>query len=498
MSEATGSSAWKEGLDTFSISLAGSVIQVQRAANDFSTGNGQLLKAEDGRLFIDVLGDGTSLVAIVSDYGGTPPTFDSASSWSDSYSSGSWSQESIAVEQLSDGSFKLAVKNTNTYDGNTTTDWVVYNISNSGVLDWNASYGGITKFEEDFNQDLNDDGVIGVTTLISVDSDSTGARLKRDPDNGLYIDVNNDGTNIIAIENEYGGSPTFDSSSSWSDPYSSGSWSQESIAVEQQPDGSFKLAIKDTNINNGATDINWSVYSISSAGVLDWSGTWGGISKHEADFNQDLNGDGGIGLTAALKSVETDTTGARLKRDTENGLYIDVNNDGTNVIAIEDNYGGTPTFDNSNSWSDGSYTSSYSQESVAVEQQSDGSFKLAVKDTNTYNGTTDINWSVYSISSAGVLDWSSTWGGISKREADFNQDLNGDGGIGLTAALQSVETDTTGARLKRDTENGLYIDVNNDGTNVIAIEDNHGGTPTFDNSNSWSDGSYTSSYRRSQ
>ena len=172
MSGVTGSSAWKEGFDIFSITLAGSVIQVQRAVNDFSTSNGQLLKAEDGRLFIDVLGDGTSLVAIVSDYGGTPPTFDSTSSWSDSYSPGSWSQESIAVEQLSDGSLKLAIKNTNTYDGNTTTDWVVYNISNSVILDWNASDGGITKFEEDFNQDLNDDGVIGVGgALISVDSD---------------------------------------------------------------------------------------------------------------------------------------------------------------------------------------------------------------------------------------------------------------------------------------------------------------------------------------
>ena len=59
-----------------------------------------------------------------------------------------------------------------------------------------------------------------------------------------------------------------------------------------------------------------------------------------------------------------------------------VNNDGTNIIAIEDSWGGTPTFDYSNSWSDGVNSNSWSQESVAVEEQEDGTFKLAVKNTN--------------------------------------------------------------------------------------------------------------------
>ena len=487
---------WTEGADTITVSLGGNTFNVQRAETDTSTSKGQLLKAKGGKLYIDVKGDGSDLIAIV-DSGGGSPTFDSSSSWSGPLESGSWSQESIAVEKQSDGTYKLAVKNTNTYNNTTDVNWNVYTISSSGVLDWsNSTWGGITKHEQDFNQDLNGDGGIGLTAALkSVSSDTTGARLKRDSENGLYIDVDNDGKNIIAIEDNYGGTPTFDNSGSWKDEWSSSSWSQESVAVEKQSDGTYKLAVKNTNSWSGAdsldsnTEINWNVYSISSSGVLDWSSsTWGGITKHEQDFNQDLNGDGGIGLLAALKSVSTDTTGARLKRDAENGLYIDVDNDGTNIIAIEDNYGGTPTFDNSGSWKDEWSSSSWSQESVAVEKQSDGTYKLAVKNTNTYNGTTDINWNIYSISSSGALDWSnSSWGGITKHEQDFNQDLNNDGGIGLLAALKSVSTDTTGARLKRDAENGLYIDVDNDGKNIIAIEDNYGGTPTFDNSGSWTD-----------
>ena len=459
--------------------------------------------AENG-LYIDVDNDGTNIIAIEDNYGGTP-TFDHAGSWSDEWSSSSWSSETVAVEQQSDGSYKLAVKNTNTWtnksgatqlesEGTTDINWNVYTVSSSGVLDWsNSTWGGITKHEEKFNQDLNSDGGIGlVAALTSVSTDTTGARLKRDQENGLYIDVNNDGSNLIAIEDSYGGTPTFDYEGSWTDEWSSSSWASTSYAVEQQSDGSFKLAVKHSDTYNGETNNNWNVYSISSSGILDWSqSTWGGIAKHEEDFNQDLNGDGGIGLTAALTSVSSDTTGARLKRDSEKGLYIDVNNDGTNIIAIEDSWGGTPTFDYSNSWSDGVNSNSWSQESVAVEEQENGTFKLAVKNTNSWDGNTEVNWNTYTISSSGVLDWSnSTWGGIGKYESNFNQDLNDDGGIGLTAALQDVTTDISGARLKRDSEQGLYIDVNNDGSNIIAIVDQWGGTPRFDYSNSWTDSYY--------
>ena len=118
--------------------------------------------------------------------------------------------------------------------------------------------------------------------------------------------------------------------------------------------------------------------------------TWGGITKHEVDFNQDLRSDGGIGLATLTPVAALTPQGARLKRDAENGLYIDVDNDGTNIIAIEDNYGGTPTFDHAGSWSD-EWSSIWSSETVAVEQQSDGSYKLAVKNTNTWTNKSRSN-----------------------------------------------------------------------------------------------------------
>ena len=53
---------------------------------------------------------------------------------------------------------------------------------------------------------------------------------------------------------------------------------------------------------------------MSSAGVIDYSRRkLGGISKHEASFNQDLNSDGSIGLTQAKTTLTTDTTGVLLQ-----------------------------------------------------------------------------------------------------------------------------------------------------------------------------------------
>ena len=210
------------------------------------------------------------------------------------------------------------------------------------------------------------------------------------------------------------------------DRWSTNSWTQESVAVERQSDGSYKLAVKNTNIRNKGksneeTTIDWQVFSISSSGVLDPISTFGGIVKQEDSFNQDLNGDGGKGLSASLSTVNSDITGEKLKRDSENSLYIDLNN-GASPTPILDQQGGVPIFDQTHSWTDSGGSGSWKQEAIAIEQQDDGTFKLAVKNTDTYNSVANVNWNVYSVSSAGVLDWNnSTWGGIAKYESFFNR-----------------------------------------------------------------------------
>ena len=343
-------------------------------------------------------------------------------------------------------------------------------------LDWtSSSWGGIT--EKALRQDLNADFSIGISTsLTSISTDKTGARLKRDDENGLYIDVNNDGSTLIPIVDPDGTTPIFDESDSFTDGNNSSSFTRESWAVEQQQDGTFNVAIKSTDLYNGSTNIEWEVLSISSAGVIDYSRRkLGGISKHEESFNQDLNGDGSIGLTQSKTILTTDTSGVLLQRDSEGGLHI---LDGTTSIAIVDAYGGTPVFDDAQSWTIGSDSNSSISQSYAVEKLEDGSFLLAV---NTSVVVCTMSLAVYEVSSAGLVDIAKAIRtGITKYEANFNQDLNGDGSIGLDVdALDTLSSDTTGARLQKDSENGLYINLLSDGT-TLDIVDSDGNKPVLD------------------
>ena len=106
-----------------------------------------------------------------------------------------------------------------------------------------------------------------------------------------------------------------------------------------------------------------------SKGVIDWemSTYTTSIKKSESLFGdtQDLDGDGYVGLSdASLTTVASDNVGASLLKDSEDSLYI---KDGSTLILIEDEYGGTTRFDYSYSGGSDSTAYSYSSEAYAVE-----------------------------------------------------------------------------------------------------------------------------------
>ena len=148
-------------------------------------------------------------------------------------------------------------------------------------------------------------------------------------------------------------------------------------------------------------------------GLLDWdNSSWGAIAEYESYFNQDLNGDEGIGLAASLSTLETDSLGSLLRRDESGSLYIDV--DGNlkteeDLFRIQDEFGHSPTFNHSNSWSDNWGSGSHLEEAVAVERQADGTFKIAIKHTNSWTpkGESEIekniDWNVLSLNSSGII-----------------------------------------------------------------------------------------------
>ena len=105
-------------------------------------------------------------------------------------------------------------------------------------------------------------------------------------------------------------------------------------------------------------------------------------------------------------------------------------------------------FDNQSSWSDGVNTSLNQEEAYATERLDDGSYVLAVKNTNNYNENIDTNWAIYKVDNTGVLDWNASWGSASHYELQFGQDLNQDGILGRNSQLNKISSDTTGSELE--------------------------------------------------
>ncbi len=427
--------------------------------------------------------------------------------------------KAVAVEAIRDSNntitgYKLALKQTNSYDGNTTVAWdilkldadakVTYSYYDSATQMWKddslRGQKSIAPFEEFFGDDLNEDGRTGVdvASLTKASTDTNGILLARDKENSLYL---LDGNNAKAI------------SASWleySNSWGNGSNKKEAIAAEAVRNSSgtitgYKLALKQTDVYDGKTTINWDVVTLtaearlenaSGAAMAGGSSQTKSISAFEDLFNQDLNGDGRIGIdTASLVKVSTDTTGLYLARDAEKALYI-VN--GNSAKAV----GNSSWLEYDNNWGSGSNK----REAIAVEAVKDGNgnitaYKLAMKQTNNWNGTDNTTWDVLHLDSDAKITygrWSDTenkWVdnsvyGVKSMvayETLFDQDLNNDGKIGIdVATLKMATTDTRGVRLARDKDNALFIV---DGAGAAAVAKAVGNASWLEYNNSWGGGS---------
>ena len=434
------------------------------------------------------------LLSVVDPWNGDNISLDSQDSWAD----GSSSRETLKVTRWdndtasnsNDDKYLILGKDSYTYAGTTTENYVIYKVDLEGNIDWMSDWNpSLSSYEEDFDEDLNDDGVIGVnsaniafvTTDVASPVGTPGnARLKRDSvDKTLYID---DAGTLLTIVDEYGTSPSLEYESSWE----GGSYSSVAYAVEKKSDGTYCLAIKNTD--SGMAGSMWNIYSLTKSGsnaVLSWSDSaWTqSISGYEVTFGQDMNSDGSIGVDlSTLTDITTDTTGNLLKKDSDGAIYI-TDADGNNPLAISDPYGGTPSLEWESSWSEGSYKT----EVIAVTLIDDTTdyYNLAVKNTNTYGSETNIDWQIYKISLEGEIDWMEsvyttsiiTWEGPSK----FNQDLNMDGDASGTVNVSDYGTDTDGVTLGK-ADGMLYL--RDDGTD-IGINDlmtvNHSKTAKFIN-----------------
>ncbi len=411
----------------------------------------------------------------------------------------------IAVVKIDD-IYRVAIKHTDTFnfegEVETNINWEVYKISSTGIIDYSALIWteSITSWEDEFDLDLNGDGdKSGQITLTPRNTDITGATLASEGANGALYIV--DGDTQIAINDSW-----IESSSNWGD----GSHSSTAIAVSDKnnngtdddtADDYYQVAVKISNTwtdfitGQKNTNEDWQIYSIYASGSNEGDNNWEktvwtqSIQSYEETFGQDLDGDNSIGLNLSnLTTASGDTTGWLLKKDSRKSLYI-TDSDGNNPITIKDEYGGTPNFDFTSNWGSGSHSS----EAIAAEINSDNTFSIAIKHTNSFGEDSNTDWEILNVSDTGVISWDkSVWTqSIQSYEASFGQDLDGDSAIGLNLTnLASVDTDTHSDVLKKNSNGDFYIVT--EAGDYIAITESWGGAARFDFSDQWSGGSHTS------
>jgi hypothetical protein len=437
-------------------------------------------------------------------------------------------KEAVAVEAIRDSSnnitgYRLAMKQTNgNWDGTKTFSWDILQLDKDGLVTNGSMVNGIwqdntvwgaksiSPYESLFQEDLNQDGVTGIdiSTLKTVDTDTTGAKLARDSQKSLYI--TNGTATPVALPN-----------SSWmeydnSSPGTQYSNKREAIAIEAILDSAkaisgYKLALRQTDTYNGVETIRWEVqtlgkdgrqtYGATGSAAMTGGSTWtNSISPYEYDFRQDLNGDGIIGVdVSTLTTVNSDNVGTKLAKDTAKSLFLI---EGAN----------TPLPIGNSSWLEYEYnwgTGYNKSEAFAVEAiRTNGAvsgYKLAVKRTNAWDNNTNVSWDVLELDNNGLVTYgtmknnqwvnTSLYGvkSLNPYEEWFKQDFNGDSVVGLRfdeAAFTAISTDITGLRIYHDKDNALYlVDKSLSPTKLTPV----GNASWLEYNNSWGENSYNKS-----
>ncbi|WGS22833.1 MULTISPECIES: M10 family metallopeptidase C-terminal domain-containing protein [unclassified Bradyrhizobium] len=303
----------------------------------------------------------------------------------------------MGVEQTASG-YEVALKNA------ATNQFSIWSTDSSGNFQSYTVYAGnstaLESLEPSFHQDLNGDGVIGVTTTTI---ESAGATSLVEVGNNYFFDPVAGGT---GVEMKYQGAAV---TVGQFDPY-------VPMGVEQTASG-YEVALKDAATNQ------FSIWSTDSSGNFQsytvYAGNSTALESLEPSFHQDLNGDGVIGV--ATTTIES--AGATSLVEVGNNYFFDPVAGGA---GVEMKYQGAPVtvgqFD--------PYVP------MGVEQTASG-YEVALKNAATNQ------FSIWSTDSSGNFQSYTVYAGNSAAlellEPSFHQDLNGDGVIGVaTTTIESA------------------------------------------------------------
>ena len=300
-----------------------------------------------------------------------------------------------------------------------------------------GSSAALESFETSFQQDLNGDGAIGIpSSPPSAVIEGFGSTSLVEEGNSYFLEPNGG----AAVELSYGGAPVVDGQF---DQYG-GHWTP--IGAEQTASGyevAWKIAGAD-QYTVWSTDANGDYLSSAFDSA---SGSSAQVQSLEASFQQDLNGDGTIGVPSAPPPAVIEAFGSTsLLAQASN--YLLKPNGGS---AVELSYGGAPVAAGQfGGWAP-----------IGAEQTSSGyevAWKMAGADQYTV-WSTDASGN-YISSAFNTASGSSL--ALELFETSFQQDLNGDGSIGVAPSgtgdaphFVYEGTDANGVQLYQVTWNTL-------------------------------------------
>jgi serralysin len=326
------------------------------------------------------------------------------------FSSGASAWSPIAAEQTATGyivAWKLAGTDTYTVWSTDANGNYIANIipAVSGSSSWDFE-----SIETTFKQDLNGDGVIGIPNIEAFGAtrlDKVGANYFLDPVSG------GQGPTL-----KYQGAPVV-TGQFVSAP---GVWSP--IAAEKLANGGYDIAWK-------AGADTFTIWSTDANGnyianiIPDTSGSSRALELVEATFQQDLNGDGVIGL----KTTVIEANGAPRLDQVANNYFLDPAGGGQGPTL---KYQGVDVVAGSILSSSGVWSP------IAAEQTATG-YVVAWKDSGADQYViwiTDSNGNKVSNGGNGGIMTAAS-GDLESAETTFHQDLNGDGHIGLVTVMES-------------------------------------------------------------
>ncbi len=430
--------------------------------------------------------------------------------YDNSWSGNTNKREVVAVEANPAGTgYRIAIKQTNSWSGSSDVSWEVMNLDATGKVTWNYNAGNfITRkakqVEEAVQEDLDGDGVVGVSLadleLISTDKGAERLAWEKN-DKTLFIlegvvvadSVISSVLRKVAVIDSAGTTPQLESQSSWW----GGSASTKVYAVAKQDLGSgdyqYRLAVKVDRTSSNDTSTSWQIHTVTKDGVLDWSkvATSNNPDRFESLFGIDFNNDGDISSgIGALTKIDTDTQSVFLKQDQFGTLYIYDDSTGAanqGITYIVDAKGGSPNFDTS--------SGNVVAQSYAVHKMADGSYRLAVKKTDTSSGTDTVKWEVHTLSKANAnfeatIEWSKTKYLNNDKDVEVlvNQHIDKDNTIGYPVEVpNTVSGDEGSVKAAVDSQGRLFIEDKSLAVSPMAVIDGSGGSPKFESDVSTTD-----------